>query len=97
VFALSWRRLLSFPKLAARRPYLVFCMAYVVAFVIGFSFIANFGILARQRVQALPALLVLVALPAVVSKGRARVEPQATGDTLSPVAQTDGALLEAHS
>ena len=97
VFALSWRRLLSFPKLAARRPYLVFSMAYVVAFVIGFSFLANFGILARQRVQALPALLVLVALPPFVSKARARVEQEPTGDTLTAVAPTDGEMLEAHS
>ncbi len=63
LFALSWRRLLSLPRLALRRPFLVFSLSYVLLFAIGFSFIANFGILARQRSQALAILLVVLALP----------------------------------
>ncbi len=73
IFVLSWRRVLSFPRLATQRPFLLFCSTYVVAFSVGFSFIANFGILARQRVQVLPAVLALVALPPyVASRKRAR-------------------------
>jgi hypothetical protein len=65
LLVLGWRRLLSFPRMALRRPFLVFCAAYVVLFGIGFSYFANFGILTRQRVQALPILLVALALPKV--------------------------------
>lgn len=63
MFAVSWRRLLSLPRMALRRPFIVFALAYVLLFAVGFSFIANFGILARQRVQALPVLLIVLALP----------------------------------
>ena len=44
-------------------PYVAFCLGYVLAFVYAFSSFSNFGILARQRVQALPFLLVFLALP----------------------------------
>jgi hypothetical protein len=37
-------------------------LAYSAMFVVGFSSIANFGILARQRVQLYPLLLVLLAV-----------------------------------
>ncbi len=85
LFVASWRRVLSFPKLVTRRPFLLFCAAYVVAFSIGFSFIANFGILARQRVQVLPAVLVLVALPTAVAARRgARAESTVGPGTLNP-------------
>jgi hypothetical protein len=63
LIGIGWRRVVSFPRLALRRPFLVFCAAYVVLFAIGFSFIGNFGILTRQRVQVLPALLIFLALP----------------------------------
>lgn len=63
LFVTSWRRLLSLPALALRRPFLIYCATYVLLFVIAFSYIANFGILARQRVQVLPVLLVFLALP----------------------------------
>jgi hypothetical protein len=70
--AASWRRVISFPRLAVKRPFLVFCSAYVVAFAVGFSYIANMGILARQRVQAIPVLLVLLALPQLSEAGLGR-------------------------
>lgn len=63
ILLLSWRRLARFPRLALQRPFLVFMAGYVVLFAIGFSFIANFGILSRQRVLVLPAVLMLAALP----------------------------------
>lgn len=44
-------------------PYLVFCLVYTTLFVYAFSNFSNFGILTRQRVQVLPFVLVLMALP----------------------------------
>ena len=76
LFVSSWRRLARFPTLAARRPYLVFLMAFVLVFSVAFSFVGNFGILARQRTQMLPAAVALLALPAAVHKQRRRDEPQ---------------------
>lgn len=68
--AMSWRRIASFPKLALRRPFLVFCAGYILLFSIGFSFIGNFGILARQRVQVMPIVLILLALPPITKRTR---------------------------
>jgi hypothetical protein len=49
----SWRR----------QPYVVFALAYVGMFAVAFSTVANFGLLARQRVQLLPMYLVLFSIP----------------------------------
>jgi hypothetical protein len=48
-----------------RLPYVTFVVVYGVLFVLVFSSIANFGILARERVQLLPFFLVLLAVPGV--------------------------------
>ena len=45
-------------------PLAAFCGGYVLAFVFAFSNIGNAGILARQRVQMFPVLMVLVAAAA---------------------------------
>lgn len=63
LFVLSAGRLLTLWTLLRRRSYLVFVLAFAIEFAIGFSYIGNFGILARQRVMMLPAVLVLLALP----------------------------------
>jgi hypothetical protein len=60
----SWRGLRGLVGRLRRQPYLAFALMYVVLFVIGFSRFANFGILARQRVQVIPLFLVLLCLPA---------------------------------
>jgi hypothetical protein len=44
-------------------PYARLALVYVGLFCFAFSSFANFGILARQRVQTLPLLFVLLALP----------------------------------
>ncbi|MFZ4518098.1 MAG: hypothetical protein ACOYOP_06900 [Microthrixaceae bacterium] len=85
--AASWRRLATFPKMAVRRPFLVFCLVYVLAFAIGFSFIANFGILARQRVQVLPIVLVFLALPRL-DQLRARDRSAAAAGSVEPAGST---------
>lgn len=59
----SRKRLRSIPKLMRSTPYVTFCVGYLFAFVFAFSSFANFGILARQRSQAIPFLLVFLALP----------------------------------
>jgi hypothetical protein len=48
-----------------RWPYVVFVLIYSALFIVAFSSIANFGILARERVQLLPFFLVLLAVPPV--------------------------------
>ena len=63
LFFVSRNRLRSIPRMLRTTPYVAFCIGYVFAFVFAFSSFANFGILARQRVQALPFLLVAIALP----------------------------------
>lgn len=63
LFARSWRRLRSVPSMVLRVPYLALIITYCLGFVIAFSTFGNFGILARQRVQLFPFLLVLLSLP----------------------------------
>jgi hypothetical protein len=48
---------------ARRQPYVAFVIVYMGLFIVAFSGVANFGILARERVQMLPFLLVLLAIP----------------------------------
>jgi hypothetical protein len=66
LFALSVIRLpwiLAALRSVRRQPYVAFAFVYTGAFIVAFSGIANFGILARQRVQLLPLYLVLLAIP----------------------------------
>ena len=62
-----------------RRPYMAFVLVYSVLFIVAFSSIANFGILARERTQLLPFFFVLLAVPSnrprllsVLASGRER-------------------------
>lgn len=64
LLAANYRRFASIPRLILKRPYILFVASFVVVFIVAFSYIANFGILVRQRTQMLPLLLVYVALPA---------------------------------
>jgi hypothetical protein len=50
-------------RTAREQPYLLFCATYALLFCIAFSNIGNLGILARQRVQLLPFVLVFLCLP----------------------------------
>lgn len=97
LFAVSWRRLLSFPKLALKRPFLVFAGTYVVVFAIGFSYLANFGILARQRTQMLPIVMVLLALPVAIPARRKNRPSLAAvdSDTLVGSVEADAAVAAA--
>ncbi len=80
LFVISLPRLLRVPRFAVRTPYVAFALAYSGLFVLAFSAIGNFGILARQRTQVLPFVLVLIAIPAraVVTESRARSRDSVT-------------------
>jgi hypothetical protein len=60
----SWRRLRRLPRALWANPYVTYAFVYSALFVLAFANFANFGILARQRVQLLPLFLVLLAMPA---------------------------------
>ncbi len=74
-------RIMQTIRSAPDHPYILFCLLYGAAFVVGFSNIGNFGILARQRAQLYPMFVVLLAMPAAVGRVRRTVpsdelEPQ---------------------
>ena len=63
---LSWRgrrRFLSIPHCMRNYPYVAYAVGYLFVFVFAFSAFSNFGILARQRAQVMPAFLVFLCLP----------------------------------
>ena len=59
----SFGRLRRLPIFLFVEPYVAFVCVYSVLFIVAFSHIANFGILARQRTQLFPYVLALLALP----------------------------------
>ena len=75
-----WRGLRGLFRRLRSRPYIVFVLVYVVLFVVAFSRFANFGILARERVQVIPLLLVLVCLPTSRPRREGRVTTWPTTD-----------------
>ena len=66
LFVRSGRRLWNLIP-SRRSAYLSFVAAYSGLFVIGFSNFANFGILARQRVQLFPFILMALCVPSKAS------------------------------
>ena len=54
------RKLARLPRLAWRRSGVAFGLAYLTLFIVAFSNIGNAGILARQRTQVMPFLLLAV-------------------------------------
>jgi hypothetical protein len=62
--AIRWRSIVAAVRSATERPFVAACLAYTILFVVAFSAIANFGILARERDQLLPFFFVLLCLPA---------------------------------
>jgi hypothetical protein len=64
--AVSWRRLATILGRLRSEPYVTYAVVYLLMFFFAFGTIGNFGILARQRSQAMPFVFVLLALyPAV--------------------------------
>jgi hypothetical protein len=62
ITALRWRSIVAAVRGMRRTPYLAFALAYIGMFIVGYSSISNFGLLARQRVQLYPLFLVLLCL-----------------------------------
>jgi hypothetical protein len=50
-------------KSMRRQPYVAFAFVYTGLFIVAFSSFANFGLLARERVQLFPLYLVLLSIP----------------------------------
>jgi hypothetical protein len=65
----SWRRILALLRRLGRLPYAAYAFFYTIVFIATFASVGNYGILARERVQALPAFFVLLA---AVRVGRGR-------------------------
>ncbi len=47
-------------RIVRQVPYMIYALAFTAAFVVGFSSVFNLGILARQRSQVIPFLLVVI-------------------------------------
>jgi hypothetical protein len=73
LFVLWWRRVARLPSEMLRTPFVMFAVVYTLAFVIAFSNVGNFGILARQRVQVLPLMVAAVVAPMPPAQPRIRV------------------------
>jgi hypothetical protein len=72
LFIMNFRRLRNFlPR--RRNAYLTFAASYSAMFAVAFSNVANFGILARQRVQLFPLVFVALAVPVLRKTTRAPV------------------------
>lgn len=64
LFVFGWRRITAIPRAALVHPYLAFAILFTILFVLAFSSIGNLGIIARQRTQVLPFVLLILAWPA---------------------------------
>jgi len=88
---LSWRsrrRLLNIPRFMRREPYVAYCVGYLFVFVFAFSSFSNFGILARQRAQVMPAFLVMLCLPERRRASHKRIDPTALDTSGAPLYPT---------
>jgi len=74
-------------RTSRRQPYVALAGAYILLFVIAFSSMPNFGLLARQRVQLFPFFLVLLSIP-YVKKKLAGDKPAAPADEVHEDAAT---------
>ncbi|MGH9151960.1 MAG: hypothetical protein ACRD03_06115 [Acidimicrobiales bacterium] len=72
LLAASRRRVAAAARRIVATSYLAFCATSSILFLVAFSVFRNFGILARERVQLLPFVLVLLALPAAQRSGPLR-------------------------
>jgi hypothetical protein len=73
-----------------RLPYVTFVVVYGLLFIVAFSSIGNFGILARERCQLLPFFLVLLAVPGVRTR---RARTPAPAAATQPVRRADAGQL----
>jgi hypothetical protein len=60
-------------RLSVSNGYVFFILVYIVTFVLTFSSVTNFGILARQRVMMYPLLFMLLAFKPAPSRNNAKI------------------------
>jgi hypothetical protein len=81
LFASSWRRIKNLPRALLNEPYVMYALAGTLMLCFIFSYVANFGLLARERTQVFPLLFVLIAFipdPRPKKSRRTRREREAT-------------------
>jgi hypothetical protein len=83
-------RLLRLPKYIFQVPYVAYALTYTIMFVIAFSSIGNFGILTRQRTQVLPLVVVLLALPAEMTRSKVPKPPPTLEERTRELARSRG-------
>ncbi len=79
LFVTSYRRLAALPRAMIKIPYVAFSVVFSLGFIFAFSSVGNFGIMVRQRVQLLPFLIVILAVPEVIPRGKTRIVEETTG------------------
>ena len=77
-----WRWLIAAIRSIRGWPYVLFALVYTGLFIIAFSSFANFGLLARERVQLYPLFLVLLCIPPAVRE-QARSGAEAAGAAIT--------------
>ena len=89
----GWRRLAGGVRLMLRRPYLAFVATFSGGFIVAFSYIANFGILTRQRTVMLALMMVFLATPPI-ARGRGLLLGRSVrsddGDTVPVASSANG-------
>jgi hypothetical protein len=63
LFLWNLPRLIRLPTLMVSRPYVGYAVVYTLIFAFAFSAISNFGILARQRTQLFPIVVIVLTVP----------------------------------
>jgi hypothetical protein len=66
----SWRRLITIPGRLRRDSYVLFALVYCLMFFFAFGALSNFGILARERIQLMPFVFVLLSVAPAPVKPR---------------------------
>lgn len=64
----SWRSAATGIKLVRRAPYLALALTFTILFIIGFSSVGNFGIMARQRTLVYPFVLAFLTIRPAAAK-----------------------------
>jgi hypothetical protein len=67
-------------------PYIGYCVAYVIIFVVAFSAFSNFGLLARERTQVTPLYLALLAIPTRAQLKKAKADSAPARPDAAPAA-----------
>jgi hypothetical protein len=71
---MSWRRLAEIRRRWRHSPYLAYSLVNGGLLIYGFSGFSNFGLLARERVQLFPSVLVALAIPVMHARAPAPAE-----------------------